>query len=1832
MRLTLAVGLLLCSVDAVAQVSVVEPATRAVLVDGRTTISLAVRNDASQALDARIRLRWLNPAGEVNGETWRNATLPRGESAVSIAHPLCRKCEPMAERLEYAVYPGARNYTAFALFTGMLSFPRIADYAFTLGVLTAGMPRPNRPFEVRVLAANPVTGRPVQGVTVETEKSSAITDPDGVALLRVQREEDDDTIDVTAKIGDFTATGSSTPMPNLQDTIHGYTDKPIYQPGQTMHVRILAVGGDGDAKADEDYEIRIVNDSDDLVFSAQVTTSRFGVASTDWEIPDNAESGKYEIRLKTDDTDRYFLRAVSVRRYELPSFRVTVAPDRPFYLPGQTVQVEVRGEYLFGKPVTGGKVRIAEADDEEENVAEGTLDANGHCTVTLKTKVEIDENRKFEDLHFIAFLTDPSTNRTEQRKFDVRVSHEPVHVYAARMESNREGRRLYVTTYSPDGKPLRSDVEVANKGAVLGTGKTNRFGVTRIDLPPADDTEDLEARVRTADGLRARLDFSFNLPQSAIWLRTARTLYRVGEAVKCSIGSAVPDRQVHLIAANQRQEVVFTKSLRLTGGRAEVEIPYEKRFGRALDIGVASGAESETASRKVYFPGPGDLMVKAAPAKAEYRPGDTATIQFQASAEAALGIAVVDQSVLERAATDSALGRPGWFEDYDQRDSGIGAITESDLANLDPAKLDDDLQLQAEVLSQWWGQFVNSSDDAMETARQAFAAAGAKALAPVASALDRHYLETLEYPRDDASFQRIAGYNFRSVLDPWLQPFYTRFSIERTDAVLSFLSAGSDKKFGTADDFEVLSVRRRWFAAYESLIRQALRPYKDYPASPEEFLRVVESAGIRFEALRDPWGSAMRVEIAYSQQTRQIRVLSAGPDRAFGTEDDFLVAEFSGSYFAATEAAIDRILEAAPEFPRTEEEFRALLSKSAVDLDSLRDPWGRAYYLVFRNDDSFTDQVQEFSYAEFGGATEKRKQVTPIKLTRLTLEIRSIGQDGVRGTYDDFAIAVFRRLVRTPQPAEPAIPEKAAQPAATLSGRGTIAGKVMDQAGVAVPGVEVKLDDQYAARTNQSGEFIFRGVPPGKYRLSCNVAGFQKTVLDAIPVADRHVTRADLVLQLGTVTETVTVEAATVSLQTESASLSSVVGGTLSTPRVREYFPETLYWQPELVTDAAGRASVRVKLADSVTTWHVAVIGSTLDGRIAEGSADIRAFQPFLADLDVPQMLTAGDEISLPVPIRNYLDRAQKVSVTAQVPPELRLLEAVRQPGVVAPSSSGNAVLTLRAEAAAKRALVRVTAVGGSVSDAIEKPTGIHPDGERRELAASAVMESGRALPLAIPAGALAGSIHGELKIYPSLLARILEAMEVLLERPWGCGEQTISSTYPNLLLLKALKQAGLEDEPLSARAVKNLLAGYQRLLRYQDDDGGFTYWGHGDANLALTAYALTFLTDAQAFISVDEDRVANARQWLAKRTAADPAGAAVRMRALAHTRPKGAEDPDLWLGELARKAAEFGDPYAMATYALAAIEANKPELAGPTVDQLRRLAQDERGAAYWALSANTPFHGWGRCGQVETTALVVSALARWRKAGHTEAALDTLIDRGALFLLHNADAGGAWGTSQATVGALTALLDTWSNDDGAKAAQVDVRVNGASAGKVTLPAGRAVRAPLVVDVSRLMRAGDNEVTLAGFGPRALQVQLTAVWYEAWVQKRPAKDFDMRVRFNALAAAVNQAVACDVTISRPAFRGYGMMIAEVGLPPGAEVDRGVLEELIEDGKNGVDSYEVAPDHVTFYVWPRASDVKFSFLFRPRYAMKARAAQSVVYDYYNPDERVVLAPERFAVGQ
>jgi len=102
------------------------------------------------------------------------------------------------------------------------------------------------------------------------------------------------------------------------------------------------------------------------------------------------------------------------------------------------------------------------------------------------------------------------------------------------------------------------------------------------------------------------------------------------------------------------------------------------------------------------------------------------------------------------------------------------------------------------------------------------------------------------------------------------------------------------------------------------------------------------------------------------------------------------------------------------------------------------------------------------------------------------------------------------------------------------------------------------------------------------------------------------------------------------------------------------------------------------------------------------------------------------------------------------------------------------------------------------------------------------------------------------------------------MQRPYGCAEQSISAAYPSLMLLRNYKQTG-NDFRFRARAERYLNDGYSRLLNYREEDGGFSYWGRREPDVAVTAYALRFLLDASDVIQVDEEVINGAREWLLK-------------------------------------------------------------------------------------------------------------------------------------------------------------------------------------------------------------------------------------------------------------------------------------------------------------------------------------------------------------------------------
>jgi hypothetical protein len=1144
------------------------------------------------------------------------------------------------------------------------------------------------------------------------------------------------------------------------------------------------------------------------------------------------------------------------------------------------------------------------------------------------------------------------------------------------------------------------------------------------------------------------------------------------------------------------------------------------------------------------------------------------------------------------------------------------------------------------------------------------------------------------------------GLDFAAMRDPWGSTYSARPSVQGDRDILAVRSSGPDKRFETADDFTVLEMGWPYFRARGQVIDRAAHEFHKrtgaFIRDRITLTRELRRNGINIDALRDPWGKPYRFGFGISANNFTVTITSSGENRRFDVKqnnrsDDVVVWTSRVDYFAEKRARIDaaltRSFTATGRFPQEQSELEEALRDSSIRLKKLHDPWGNRYYATFKSEWRFGDRVKLMSFGSYKEGARQRTEVTPVSQQVDFIYLRSAGPDGRLGTSDDFSVGTFARIVAE-QAAQDLFPAPAPTEAIFIGSTGAITGVVTDMTGAVIANTTVKATNSvtlsvYEGKTNDTGAYLVTNVPAGIYEVRFESLGFRPSVITAVPVRSSTVTEVNVTLSVGSTAETVDVVASESRVETTNYSLSQVVSlpaktplasikqlTQTSTPRLREYFPETLVWQPSIETDAGGRARLSFKLADNITTWKMSVIASTEDGAVGTAEKEILAFQPFFIEHDPPRALTEGDEIALPVVLRNYLDKPQSLDLEIKPEAWFTLLTPARRKTAIAAGDASRQVFEFRATASVDDGKQRVSALGSETSDAVEKTVSVHPFGEEKTDTLTQVFNASSAIEVNIPDIAIKGTPRGELKIYPNLMAHLLEGVEGIMRRPYGCAEQTISSAYPSLMVLRHYKRSGEEVPAVAEKARRFVKAGYERLLNYRHEDGGFTYWGRGESEAALTAYALRFLNDAREFVAVDDDIITGARDWIVKRQRPDGSWplryssvgdrpqtvslTAFVARVLASATKSSGNETDADSAKrsqaasaalkrafefLARPTEELDEPYAIASYALAAATAGNGQGSTRALARLTALAHSEGGASYWALETNTPFYGWGLAGRIETTALAVQALA---VSGTTAAGSDDLVNRGLLFLLREKDRYGVWYSTQATVNVLDALVTLLEKREPASAgasSPAEIVVNDKRVASVEMPPAHKLSNPITMDLSPFLSIGSNRIQIrrAAGSPQAT-AQVVATHYEPWPAVTAASNagqtsagaLRLRVSFDKSEAKIGDEINCTVEADRVGFRGYGMMLAEIGLPPGADVDRASLERAVKESDWGVDQYDVLPDRLIVYLWPQAGGTRFQFKFRPRFGVAAQTAPSVVYDYYNPEARAVVAPTRFIV--
>lgn len=343
---------------------------------------------------------------------------------------------------------------------------------------------------------------------------------------------------------------------------------------------------------------------------------------------------------------------------------------------------------------------------------------------------------------------------------------------------------------------------------------------------------------------------------------------------------------------------------------------------------------------------------------------------------------------------------------------------------------------------------------------------------------------------------------------------------------------------------------------------------------------------------------------------------------------------------------------------------------------------------------------------------------------------------------------------------------------------------------------------------------------------------------------------------------------------------------------VRSDFRSTVFWQPDVVTDKNGSATVKVKYPDSLTGWKATARAVSAVNQFGIAETNTHTKEPLIVRLEAPRFFVVGDTVTISAVVNNNTDEPIDARVALEASgivvgdgsdsarvPDLRLKVPANG------ESRADWTATVKTTGDAK---LKVTARGGKYADAMEKSIVAYEHGIEKFIS-----KSGKArgnditVNLDLPHDRKEGSTSLTVQVTPSTAVTMLDALPYLADYPYGCTEQTMSRFLPSVITAKTLRDLGLQPEDVMGRAFggietnfaaathpkgkKNLEmlndmtdAGLKRLYDFQHGDGGWGWWKEGDSDHWMTAYVVWGLSLARdAGVDVNADVLQRAARYL---------------------------------------------------------------------------------------------------------------------------------------------------------------------------------------------------------------------------------------------------------------------------------------------------------------------------------------------------------------------------------
>jgi hypothetical protein len=283
-------------------------------------------------------------------------------------------------------------------------------------------------------------------------------------------------------------------------------------------------------------------------------------------------------------------------------------------------------------------------------------------------------------------------------------------------------------------------------------------------------------------------------------------------------------------------------------------------------------------------------------------------------------------------------------------------------------------------------------------------------------------------------------------------------------------------------------------------------------------------------------------------------------------------------------------------------------------------------------------------------------------------------------------------------------------------------------------------------------------------------------------------------------------------------------------------------------------------------------------------------------------------------------------------------------------------------------------------------------------------------------------------------------------------------------------------------------------------------------------------------------------------------------------------------------------------------------------------------GEQLWWTSEETNVYSTGNSAAVETTGLAVQALLR---SGEQNGA-----ERKALtWLLSRKSGDGNWGSTQATIMALRALVMASEKSGGDALGSVEILLNGQSFRTVSLTSENND----LLQQLHLPASTSDHVALRFHGTGGLAYQIDGRYFVPWNIRDTKEALSIDVGYDRTKLFENDMVSATATIHNNLDKQANMVMVDLGIPPGFELQTEDLQTMVENTAHAragrLEKFNLTATQAILYFngIGAGQTIKVHFRLRAKYPIRARVFASRVYEYYDPAVSATARPATFEVS-